>query len=99
MINRAGLPSIVVSASALCVFLFSGAKHATDADAKLKELIDRGDFAQAEKILRTQISDASAPITTEPAIQLEVLRRTRYDFALTDKDVLTELKQSIPGAT
>jgi transglutaminase-like putative cysteine protease len=99
MINRVRLALAVVSASALCVFLFSGAKQAEDAEAKLKTLIDRGDFSEAEKILRTQVSDASAPITTEPAIQLEVLRRTRYDFALTDKDVLAELKQNIPDAT
>src|SRR3954469_7546807 len=99
MMNRFGPLLSVVSASALCLFLFSGAKQATQSDAKLKTLIDRGDFADAEKILRTQISDVSAPITTEPAIQLEVLRRTRYDFALSDKDVLAELKQSIPDAT
>src|SRR3954462_3335307 len=99
MMNRAGLPLILVSASALCVFLFSGANHAQDADAKLKELTDRGHFSEAEKILRAQIPDASAPVTTEAAIELEVLRRTRYDFALTDKDVLAELKQSIPDAT
>src|SRR6476660_10390397 len=64
------------------------AKQSTDQDAKIKSLIDRGHFAEAEKILKSQISDASQPVTTEPAIQLEVLRRTRYDYALTDKDVL-----------
>src|SRR4051812_198300 len=99
MINRVRLSPIIVSAFALCLLLVCGAKQAQDADVKLKELTDRGDFSEAEKILRAQISDASAPVTTEPAIELEVLRRTRYDFALTDKDVLAELKQSIPDAT
>jgi hypothetical protein len=49
--------------------------------------------------LKSQISDASQPVTTEPAIQLEVLRRTRYDYALTDKDVLAEIKKNVPDAT
>src|SRR6185436_2681543 len=41
----------------------------------------------------------SQPVTTEPAIQLEVLRRTRYDYALTGKDVVEELKKVVPDAT
>src|SRR3954447_7567109 len=82
-----------------CFCTMSGAKQSSDQDAKLKSLIDRGDFAEAEKILKSQVSDASQPVTTEPAIQLEVLRRTRYDYALTDKDVLAEIKKEIPDAT
>ncbi len=77
----------------------SSAKQATHQDARIQSLIDRGDFAEAEKLLREQIVDQSQPVTTAPAIQLEVLRRTRYDFALTDKDVLAEIKQSIPDVT
>jgi hypothetical protein len=77
----------------------SGAKQATDRDAKVKALIDRGNFAEAERLLKAQIGDLSQPVTTEPAIQLEVLRRTRYDYALTDKDVLAELKKIVLDAT
>src|SRR4051812_23905560 len=98
MIKRLGTWLIFASVSALCIFLLSGAKQATDSDSKLKTMVERGDFAEAEKILRTQVTDPSAPVTTGPAIQLEVIRRTRYDFALTDKEVLAELKQSIPDA-
>jgi transglutaminase-like putative cysteine protease len=38
-------------------------------------------------------------VTSEAAIQLEILRRTRQDFRLTDELVLAELKKSIPDVT
>ena len=50
---------------------------------RIDELIAEGKFTEAEKLLKAQIEDPDAPITGEPAIQLEVLRRTRQDFALT----------------
>jgi Transglutaminase-like superfamily len=86
---------------AVCLLIccVGGAKQATEEDVKIQKLIDGGDFAAAEKLLQQEVADPKAPITSEPAIQLEVLRRTRYDYALTDKDVLTEIKQSIPDAT
>ncbi len=77
----------------------SGAKQSSDPDSKIKSLIDRGEFAEAEKLLKAQIADPAAPITSEPAIQLEILRRTRNDFRLSDKDVLREIKKSVPNAT
>src|SRR6188472_4171759 len=77
----------------------SGATQSAERAAKIKSLIDHGDFAQAEKLLKSEISDTSQPVTTEPAIQLEVLGRTRYDYAFTDKDVLTEIKKTAPDAT
>ena len=39
------------------------------------------------------------PTTSEAAIQLEVLRRTRQDFRYTDKQLLNQLKLSIPDVT
>src|SRR5262245_1781355 len=75
------------------------AKQTGDEKAQIGKLIDKGDFKAAEKLLRAEISDPSAPITSGPAIQLEVLRRTRYDYALTDKDVLAEVRKNIPEAT
>ena len=76
----------------------SDAKQSAGQEAEVKALVDKGDFTAAEKILKSQIADASQPVTTEPAIQLEVLRRTRADYALTDKDLLKEIKKSIPDA-
>src|SRR4051812_10746983 len=89
--------NILLLGSILCAM--SDAKQSTEQVAKIKALVDKGDFTAAEKLLKSQISDASQPVTTEPAIQLEVLRRTRYDYALTDKDVLAEIKKEIPDAT
>jgi transglutaminase-like putative cysteine protease len=66
---------------------------------ELRKLIARGEFAEAEKRLRPQIDDPTAPVTSEPAVQLEILRRTRQDFALTKDDVLKQIKESIPDAT
>jgi hypothetical protein len=84
---------------ALFLCCVGGAKQATEQDVRIQKLIDGGEFAAAEKLLQQNVADPKSPITSEPAIQLEVLRRTRYDYALTDKDVLAEVKQSIPDAT
>src|SRR6476659_619222 len=83
-----------------CIFcVMSYAMQSGDQDSKIKSLIDRGDFNEAEKLLKAQIADTSQPVTTEPAIQLEILRRTRSDYALTAKDILAEVQKSIPDAT
>jgi hypothetical protein len=83
-----------------CIFcVMSYAKQSNDQDSKIKSLIDQGNFTEAEKLLKAQIADASQPVTTEPAIQLEILRRTRSDYALTAKDLLVEVQKNIPDAT
>ena len=99
MYNRNALKTLIVFTFGMFLCTMSDAKQSMDQDAKIKSLIDRGDFAEAEKLLKSEISDTSQPVTTEPAIQLEVLRRTRYDYALTDKDVLAEIKKTAPDAT
>jgi hypothetical protein len=68
-------------------------------DPNVTALINDGNFAHAEKLLKQQVPDRSAPITSEAAIQLEILRRTRQDFPLTAADVLTQLKESIADVT
>jgi transglutaminase-like putative cysteine protease len=90
-----------------CGFLLLGlnvccavvAKESEEQPSKIKQLIDRGDFAKAEKLLRAQVADPSAPITSDAAIQLEILRRTRRDFPHTNQQVLAELNRSIPNVT
>ena len=91
------LPSLLLG---LCVMCQLGAKGVSnEQDAAIKELLANGKFAEAEKLLQAQITDADAPITSEPAIQLEVLRRTRRDFSLTNEKVLAEIKKTVPDAT
>src|SRR5436190_8977420 len=99
MYTRIASSAPIVLSIGFLLCSMTGAKQSADQDAKIKSLIDRGDFAQAEKLLKSQISDTSQPVTTEPAIQLEILRRTRYDYALSDKDVLKEIKKNVPDAT
>ena len=65
----------------------------------LQRLIDQGAIAEAEQQLRGQIPDCEAPVTSEAAIQLEILRRTRHDFSLTADEVLQQIRHSIPTAT
>ena len=62
-------------------------------------MIARGEFTEAEKQLQSQVADPSLPVTSEAAIQLEILRRTRQDFGLTNDDVLKQIKESVPDAT
>jgi transglutaminase-like putative cysteine protease len=68
-------------------------------DPKIQQLIADGSYADAEKLLKSQIADPSAPVTSDAAIQLEILSRTRQDFSLTADNVLDEIKKSIPDAT
>lgn len=73
---------------------------ATDLQAKIDDLVKHGKYHEAEQLLKAEIADPNAPITDEPAaIQLEVLRRTRQDFALTNEQVLAELQKNVPDAT
>jgi transglutaminase-like putative cysteine protease len=67
-----------------------------ETDAKIDALIEQGNFAEAEKLLEQQIADRSAPVTSEPAIQLEIIRRTRQDFPFSNQDILKQLGESIP---
>lgn len=92
---------VLCAVAGSCLYLCGSivAKQSSDERAQIKALIEKGDFEAAEKLLRAEIADASAPVTSEPAIQLEVLRRTRYDYALTDNDILAEIKKEIPDAT
>src|SRR5689334_18893345 len=99
LMNRIRLFLIVLSASCFGLFLFGAAKDASPSDVNLKQLIDRGDFSDAEKIEKSEVNDPSAPVTSEAAIKHAVLRRTRIDYPLTDKQVLAEIKKSIPDAT
>ena len=68
-------------------------------EPRLAELIEQGAFAEAEAMLRAEIPDLDAPVTSDAAIQLEILRRTRYDFALTGDEVLEQIQKSIADVT
>ncbi len=72
---------------------------ATNFDAHAARLMSAGKFIEAEQLLKPRITDPNAPIIGGPAVQLEVLRRTRLDFPLTSEQVLAEIKKSAPDAT
>jgi len=93
---------LVMISLASAVFLANeiSAKDApATGSAKVNELIAAGKYAEAEKLLQAQIKDPQAPITEGPAVQLEVLRRTRHDFPHSNEDVLAEIKKTVPDAT
>jgi hypothetical protein len=85
--------------SLMATVIGSGNVALGDVDTKVQALIEQGAYSEAEKLLVEQIADRDAPVTSEAAIQLEVLRRTRYDFALTNAEVLAEIQKKIPDAT
>lgn len=64
-----------------------------------REHIAAGRLAEAERLLRPLVPDPNAPVTSEPAELLEVIRRTRREFSLSPADMLAKLKRSIPDAT
>ena len=93
----ATLPLLVVAA--VFVRQLGAGEVAEKDDAKIKSLIDHGDYTAAEKLLQAQVADPKAPITGGPAVQIEILRRVRRDFALTNEQVLAEIKKTVPDAT
>ncbi len=64
-----------------------------------REHIAAGRLAEAERLLRPLVPDPSAPVTSEPAELLEIIRRTRREFSLSPTDMLAKVKRSIPDAT
>ncbi len=60
-----------------------------------QELIAKGEFREAKKLL-TPVVDPAAPATTKGAIILEVLERTRADFPHDEAEIAKQLRQSIP---
>lgn len=83
---------------ALALVLFAGVAGA-QSSTEVEQLIKSGEYAQAEQLLRTMISDPQGPVVEEAAIQLEILRRTRQEFRVTEADVLAELRESIDDVT
>jgi transglutaminase-like putative cysteine protease len=92
-------PTLLSFAAAILSYTCAASPVIADIVPKIGKLIDEGNFAAAEKLLQQQITDPSAPITSDVAIQLEIVRRTRQDFPLTDGDILSQLKDSIPDVT
>lgn len=70
-----------------------------ESSTDVQVLIDRGDLAGAERLLRTQIVDPDAPVVDGPAQQLEVLRRTRHDFSVDRETVLAQVRERLPDAS
>lgn len=93
--------AIVFFIGAVFVMCSLGAKQSDPSQkAHIDELISAGKFTEAEKLLGSQIANPDAPITDdESAIQLEVLRRTRQDFPLTNEQLLVEIQKTVPDAT
>lgn len=95
-------PSFVVTSSChywfvLWVFLALPAGTAMAEDnSSIQAMIDRGEFASAEQLLQSLISDPAAPVTGGPAVQLEILRRIRHDFSLDEQTVLQQVRRTIP---
>lgn len=64
-----------------------------------RKAMDEGRFAEAEKMLRATVEDAQKPVTDPLHTQLEILRRTRYDYSQTEAQLLDKLRESIPDVT
>jgi hypothetical protein len=95
--------SLIITVVVLANSVLAGANARGDSldddKGKTEALIKNGKLAAAEEILRAHVADPAAPITSQPAIQLEILRRIRQDFSLTNEQILAEITKSIPDAT
>ena len=79
-----------------------GAQSAKDAAQTLDracQAVAAGRFSEAEALLREKIPDAHAPVVDELAVQLEILRRMRMDYSLTDEQLLSQLRERVPDVS
>jgi len=60
---------------------------------------DQGRFQEAEQMLRGKVADSNAPVTGPYATQIEIFRRVRLDYSLTQRQLLAKIKPSIPDVT
>lgn len=60
-----------------------------------KELIAKGEFREAKKLLKPAV-DPAEPVTSQAAITLEILDRTRADFPHDEAEITKQLRESIP---
>ena len=83
----------------LLTHTFTTSDAMADESKTIHALVEKGEFAAAEQLLRGQIPNPESPITDDAAIQLEILRRTRYDFSLDEAAVLSQIRPSISDVT
>jgi len=98
MLGRVVRTTILVG-GALVARAWATAAPPADVLAEARAAIDAGRFRHAEALLRPLVADPAGPVTEEPAILLEIMRRIRLDYALTPEQMLEKLRRSIPDAT
>ena len=88
--------SVVLTVVFMAFTFFLPARIAVaQSGSDVDQLIQSGEYRQAEQLLVDSIADSDGPVVEPEAIQLEILRRTRLDFSLTEEDLLEQLRQSI----
>lgn len=60
-----------------------------------RQLVDAGQFTDAEQLLRRNIDNPDGPAVEPRAVELEIIRRIRMDYPLSAEQMLAELRESI----
>ena len=94
--SEAGSGKVVRSRAYFCRL---NNKMTSSESSTIDALIQRGDYSEAERLLREAVDDPEAPATSPAAIQLEMLRRTRLEYPLSADDVLKQIRRRVPDAT
>ncbi len=77
----------------------AAAEDEQDLLRRVQAAVEQGRFSEAASMLRAQIDDPDAPVIDACAVQLEIIRRIRLDFALTPEQMLGKLRDSIPDVS
>ena len=64
-----------------------------------KGLIEKGEFAEARRLLEDRSDNPSAAVARARDEQIEIMRRIRLDFCTGEADMLDKIRQAIPDAT
>ncbi len=63
------------------------------------DLVDAGKFSEAEALLKKNDSAADAEALHARADTLEIIRRTRIEYSVTEAELLDRVRKSVPGVT
>jgi hypothetical protein len=99
MRNYVALGAMIAGMVVLGAAPLAAEKAEPGSTASIEALLDKGSYAEAEKLLRSIEADAAAPGRAKAARQLELLRRTRMEFNVDAATVLRQIRQSVPDAT
>ncbi|MBM4088777.1 MAG: hypothetical protein FJ276_05010 [Planctomycetes bacterium] len=100
IIQRTGRVSAALGLFLVVSVQLAAGRLAAGADAEflrcVRDAVDAGRFSDAERMLREKIPEPDVPAVGPYETELEIIRRIRLDYSLTQDGLLKKLREAIP---